>query len=78
MKIKGLTEICRKPDGLWFGTEYSYHNRKMVVKTKTGHGIKIHVFETDNSKILFTLRFNYLEHKEVIKEAIEKLKEISK
>lgn len=47
-------------DGVWNTTEYQYRDRKILIKSRKGHGMKAHVFLKDSYKVDFTLRYSFI------------------
>jgi anaerobic selenocysteine-containing dehydrogenase len=57
MKIKTLKHI----DGEWKTTFNMYNGYPIIIKSRTGKGIKVHVSDPiDANKVLFTLRYVFI------------------
>lgn len=63
-------------DGIWKTSEYSYRNHNLIMKSKEGYGIKIHVFPFEINKPLFTLRYSFIKPAELLQKAKNKLDKI--
>jgi hypothetical protein len=46
-------------DGEWFTSNYLYNGRKLQIKMRKGHGVKIHIWDVSGSKIIKTFRFTF-------------------
>jgi hypothetical protein len=46
-------------DGWWYTHQYEYKNRKILIKLRKSHNIKVHVFYPDSNKVAWTRRYNF-------------------
>lgn len=60
-------------DGLWKTSTHNFNNRKILIKSREGKGIKCHVFFPDSDKVDFTLRYNFMLPKTLLEKAIRKI-----
>ena len=57
-------------DGFWNTTEYKYKDRKVLIKSQNGKGMKAHCFYPNSDKVEFTLRYRFI----LPKQLLEKVK----
>lgn len=62
-------------DGVWHTTEYFYKDRRIFIKSASGKGMKCHVFHPDTNDVEFTLRYSFIEPKELLAKAKKKIDE---
>ena len=60
-------------DGTWITTCYTYKNRKILIKSKKGKGMKCHVFYPNSEKVEFTLRYWFILPEDLLKKAKTKI-----
>ena len=48
------------PDGIWKTSEHAHNDRKILIKSRKGKGIKCHVFLPNSEEVDFTLRFDFM------------------
>ena len=53
-------ERVEHPDGVWNTSEHRYKNRRVLIKSQKGKGMKGHVFLTNSDKVGFTLRYSFI------------------
>ena len=63
-------------DGTWHTTEYLYRKRRILIKSKTGGGIKCHVFFPDSDRVEFTRRYSFINPQSLLDYAIERIDRI--
>lgn len=57
-----MLELNKKHiDGVWNTEEHQYKDRKIIIKSRKGSGIKFHVFFPHSDKVDFTQRYNFFE-----------------
>lgn len=64
-------------DGEWLTTEYLYKNYRILIKSRTGHGMKSHAFIINEPKALFTLIYSFITPTELLKRTKAKLDTLS-
>lgn len=65
-------EVIHK-DGLWKTSIHWHNNRKIMIKSQRGKGIKCHVFFLDSDKVEFTLRYNFMNPEKLLQKAVDKI-----
>lgn len=66
-------QTVQHPDGIWQTSEHQYKDRKILIKSKQGYGMKAHVFKKDSDKVDFTLRYSYIKPVELLEKAHNKI-----
>ena len=59
-------ELIQHIDGLWKTSEYKYKERKILIKSRERKGIKAHAFFPNSNKVDFTLRFIFIEPRQLL------------
>lgn len=62
-------------DGTWHQTEYSYKNHKILIKSRSMHGIKAIIFLPDSEEVRKVLRYSFCTPKELISIAEKEIDE---
>ena len=74
-----MIKAKRYPDGIWMTSEHEYKDRRILIKSKPGHGMKGHVFLPGNrSHVHFTLRFAFIKPELLLNKIKEKIDKLSK
>lgn len=60
-------------DGIWKTSEYQYKNRKIVIKSRKGKGIKCHVSHLGEDCVDFTLRYSFMTPSVLLEKAKNKI-----
>jgi len=68
-----MIERKKHVDGVWYTSEHIYQERKIFIKAQRGNGIKAHVFLPNSNKVEFTLRYNFIEPKQLLKKVKDKI-----
>lgn len=53
-------ETVKHPDGIWNTSEHGYRDRRILIKSRKGYGMKGHVFLPDSDRAVITLRYSYI------------------
>ena len=62
------------PDGTWHTSQFEYKNRKVLIKSAKGKGMKAHIFcENSQDKVQHTLRYSFIEPKKLIEKVKAKI-----
>ena len=65
-------KIEKHIDGKWRTSWYKHKGHAICIKSKPGHGIKVHIYATDkNSSVIKTLRFSFILPKTILEKARE-------
>ena len=68
-----MKEITHQ-DGLWKTSTYSHNNRKIIIKSRKGKGMKCHVFYPNSAdKVDFTLRYEFILPETLLQKAKNKI-----
>lgn len=68
-----MIEERKHIDGTWKTTEYRYKDRKILIKSQVGHGMKAHVFYPNKDEVQFTLRFHFIEPERLLQKVYNKI-----
>ena len=60
-------------DGSWMTSEHSYENRKILIKSRKGKGMKCHVFLPSSERVDFTLRYKFIKPEDLLQKAKDKV-----
>lgn len=63
----------KHPDVVWHTTEHEYEGRKILLKSRRGHGMKAHVFKPGELEIDFSLRFVFITPEKLLQKCKEKI-----
>ena len=52
-----MIQDIEHPDGVWHTTYHEYKGRKLILKSRQGRGIKIHICFPNSDKVQKTFRY---------------------
>ena len=64
-------------DGIWKTSIHWHNDRKIMIKSRKGRGIKCHVFFPDSDEVDFTLRYNFMLPATLLQKALNKIENYS-
>jgi len=53
-----MIQDIKHSDGIWHTTEHFYEGYKYVIKSREGSGMKVHILNADNTKVIKTFRWS--------------------